>query len=424
MANPGIKEMLENLTDEQVASLAEWLEKARRINPVEPQPRPRPEVSEKEQYIRQAAKTASINIARKDTGGRLKKMRLHKDDTPLKLAEVQFLGEQRARNNSEETIKGYGRAFKKLELCVAQMYGEIDGKPLWDSDLSQEELVDIGSHFSISILEADDLIEDFRSFIEIEGSSEITANYYLRHIKAIINYFADEGVIDRRKIVISEDKPTIKDVYNDDELRKLLRRPADEDNFTECRDWAIIQTFMGTGCRVSTLTALRVGDIDFDNGLIVMNRQKNKEPNIIPLQQANLAPTLREYIYAWRCDENGEPLLKAQLFCRNDGEETTVAAIKKAVGAYNTRRGVEKTSCHLFRHTFAKRWILAGKSTVELKKILNHKSMKMVEHYANLWGNDTKDSLEEASLLSQVKKPVGKKMVKQAAAKPRLQRRR
>ena len=420
MTKEQLRASLEQLSDEQLIRLQQQLLEGQNLEATEPTKKPRPAVSPNEEYIRQAAKAATLKVARKDSGGRLKKMKQHKDDTPLLLAEAQFLGEQRARNNSPATVKGYERTFKKFELFIATFYGEVDGKPLWDSELSQEELINIGSHFSISILEADDLIEDFRSFIAMEGSSEITANYYLRHLKAIVKYFAEEGIIDGRKIVIKEDKPTIKDVYTDDELRKLLRRPTDEDNFTECRDWAIIQTFMGTGCRVSTLTALRVGDIDFDNGLITMNKQKNRTPNVIALQQSTLAPVLREYIYAWRCDERGEPLLKAQLFCRNDGEETTVDAIKKAVATYNTRRGVEKTSCHLFRHTFAKRWILAGKSAIELKKVLNHSSMKMVEHYSNLWGSDVAPSIEEASLLSQVKKPVGKKLEK----KTKLTRRR
>lgn len=415
-----IRASLEKLSPEQLQALVNQVLNPQNIEPVEQPVKAKPQVTSKEQYIRNAAKAATLKVARKDTGGRLKKMKQHKDDTPLMLAEAQFLGEQRARNNSPATIKGYERTFKKFELFIATFYAEVDGKPQWDSDLSQEELIDIGAHFSISILEADDLIEDFRSFIAMEGSSEITANYYLRHLKAIVKYFAEEGIIDGRKITIKEDKPTIKDVYTDEELRKLLRRPEDDDNFTECRDWAIIQTFMGTGCRVSTLTALRVGDIDFDNGLITMNKQKNRTPNVIALQQSTLAPVLREYIYAWRCDERGEPLLNAQLFCRNDGEETTVDAIKKAVAAFNTRRGVEKTSCHLFRHTFAKRWILAGKSAIELKKVLNHSSMKMVEHYSNLWGSDIAASIEEASLLSQVKKPVGKKIEKRT----KLQRRR
>ena len=415
-----IRKALESMSTDELSNLLSNLEKAKGFQPTEPKPRQRQEPTQQEQRLRQAAQLSVKKVARKDTAGRLQKMKLHKEKTPLELAEVQFLGEQRARNNSPATIKGYERTFKKLKMCVAYIYGELDGKAVWDLDLSQEELVHIGGLFSISILEADDLIEDFREYIAGDGSNEVTANYYLRHIKAIIKYFAEEGIIDHRRIVIKEDKPTIKDVYNDDELRKLLRRPTDEDDFTECRNWAIVQTFMGTGCRVSTLTALRVGDIDFDNGLITMNKQKNHTPNVIPLQQANLAPTLREYIYAWRCDERGEPLLDAQLFCRSDGEETTVEAIKKAVATYNKSRGVEKTSCHLFRHTFAKRWILAGKSIIELKKVLNHSSMKMVEHYSNLWGKDMSDSLNEASLLSQVKKPVGKKLEK----RQKLQRRR
>ena len=426
MAGKDIRQQLEALSTEELTALLAMVQSGSRYEATEPQPRSLPSPSNDElearEKARKATQYAKQKIARTDKAGRLKQMRQHKERTPLKLAELQFLGEQRARGNSEATVKGYGRVFKKICLFVAYMYGEADGKRIWDSDKTEEELVEIGSLFTLDILEADDLIEDFRYFItEIENSSEITANYYIRHLKAVINYYAEQGVIDGRKIVIKEIKPTVKDVYTDDELRKLLRRPRNEEDFTECRNWVIVNTFLGTGCRVSTLAALRVGDIDFENNLIIMNRQKNGTPNVVPLQQATLAPVLREYIYAWRSDEEGNPLLNAQLFCRSDGEETTVEAIKKAVATFNKSRGVDKTSCHLFRHTFAKKWILAGKSAIELKKVLNHSSMKMVEHYSNLWAKDTEASIEEASALSQVKKPVGKKIHK--SGKPQLTRR-
>lgn len=409
------------LTQEQVSALVDT---AAKVEAVEPPKRIKKPVSDEEQQRRQEAQQAAekLRIANRAQIGRLKGMRQHKENTPLQLAEFQFIGEQKARANSPETIKGYQRTFKKLYLFIAMMYGVKDGVAIinMEEDLPEEEMLSIGKVFPLDVLEANDLIEDFRWYIQqYDGSSEITANYYIRHLKAIIKYFAGEGVIEDRKIVLKEDMPTIKDVYTDEELRKLMRKPTNEDDYIECRNHAIIHTFMGTGCRVSTLTALRVGDIDFDNHLIIMEKQKNRKPNIIPLQQSTLEPLLKAYIYAWRSDDEGNPLNSQQLFCRYDGEEATVESIKQAISAYNKKRGVEKTSCHLFRHTFAKRWILAGKSAIELKKVLNHSSMKMVEHYSNLWATDMKDSIEEASLLSQVKKPMGKKLQKN-----RLQRRR
>lgn len=432
---PELEEMLARMGTEELMALAKSLETQSKkpaltaeqlvelrqaganIEAAKPPKPVRRSVSEEEQQRRQDAQLAAekLRIANRAQVGRLKGMRQQKEKTPLQLAEFQFIGEQKARANSPETIKGYQRTFKKLYLFVAFMYGVKDGVAIinLEEDIPEREMLAIGKVFPLDVLEANDLIEDFRYYIQtIEGNSEITANYYIRHLKAIIKYFAEEGVIEDRKIVIKEDKPSVKDVYTDDELRKLMRKPANEDDFVECRNNVIIHTFMGTGCRVSTLTALRVGDIDFDNHLIILEKQKNGKPNVLPLQQSTLEPLLKSYIYSWRSDEDGEPLINQQLFCRYDGEEATIDSIKKAVSIYNKSRGVEKTSCHLFRHTFAKRWILAGKSAIELKKVLNHSSMKMVEHYSNLWATDTKDSIEEASLLSQVKKPMGKKLQK------------
>lgn len=403
-----------SLTAEQMLELQKAGAKIEAVEP--PKHKPQPLTAEEAQRRQDAQQGAEkLRIANRAHMGRLKAMKQSKEDTPLQLAEFQFIGEQKARANSPKTIEGYQRTFKKLYLFIALMYGVKDGEAIIniEEDLPEEEMLSIGKIFPLDVLEANDLIEDFRWYIQdYDGSSEITANYYIRHLKAIIKYFAGEGVIEDRKIVLKEDKPTVKDVYTDEELRKLMKKPINEDDYTECRNHAIIHTFMGTGCRVSTLAALRVGDIDFDNHLIIMKQQKNGKPNIIPLQQSTLEPLLKYFIYSWRSDADGEPLLTQQLFCRYDGEEATVESIKKAVGTYNKSRGVEKTSCHLFRHTFAKRWILAGKSAIELKKVLNHSSMKMVEHYSNLWATDTKDSIEEASLLSQVKKPMGKKLQK------------
>ena len=55
-------------------------------------------------------------------------------------------------------------------------------------------------------------------------------------------------------------------------------------------------------------------------------------------------------------------------------------------------RGVSKTSAHLYRHTFAKRWILNGGDIFRLQKLLGHSNLDIVKEYVNMFGRDlTKD---------------------------------
>lgn len=66
------------------------------------------------------------------------------------------------------------------------------------------------------------------------------------------------------------------------------------------------------------------------------------------------------------------------------------------------KRGVSKTSLHLFRHTFAKNWILAKEDIFKLQKILGHQSLKMVNHYLNIYGSDFKQDFDSFNVLELV----------------------
>lgn len=43
------------------------------------------------------------------------------------------------------------------------------------------------------------------------------------------------------------------------------------------------------------------------------------------------------------------------VFCNEYGEQASCRTYQQLVRRYNRKRNVEKTSCHCFRHTFAKK---------------------------------------------------------------------
>jgi integrase/recombinase XerD len=170
----------------------------------------------------------------------------------------------------------------------------------------------------------------------------------------------------------------------------------------------IINYLLATGNRVATIVDLNIGNIDFDECMINMNRQKNKNPIRIPMNK-KLAPALSEYIYAYRSEVNGIPVSPSEpLFCSRHGERLTEDGLKKAIAEYNKARGVFKTSIHLFRHTFAKNWIIGGGDILTLQKMLGQKSLKVIQEYANLYASDIKESVDTYSTLSQRKRNTGK----------------
>lgn len=71
-------------------------------------------------------------------------------------------------------------------------------------------------------------------------------------------------------------------------------------------------------------------------------------------------------------------------------------------------RGVQKTSIHLYRHSFSHYWIMSHGDIFRLQKILNHKTLSQTQHYANMWNADISDGFDEHNLLSNIAKPKEK----------------
>ena len=93
--------------------------------------------------------------------------------------------------------------------------------------------------------------------------------------------------------------------------------------------------------------------------------------------------------------------LDEYLFCSIYGNKLKSSSINSAIRKYNLSRGVKKTSIHIFRHTFAKKWILNGGDVFRLQKILGHQDMKMVKNYVNMFDTDLKKNFDQYSPLEE-----------------------
>lgn len=177
--------------------------------------------------------------------------------------------------------------------------------------------------------------------------------------------------------LLKQDKE-IKEPYTDAELKRLLARPRSS-SWVEWRMWAAVNYMVGTGNRVSTVLNIRIRDIDFRENTIRLTTVKNRRQQIIPLSKA-LKAVLKDYLKTW--DYN----IDDYLFPSYEGKQLARRSFQGALVRYNTARGVSKTSAHLFRHTYAKNFIMAGGGMVQLQTLLGHSTMDMTRHYVNIYG--------------------------------------
>lgn len=107
---------------------------------------------------------------------------------------------------------------------------------------------------------------------------------------------------------------------------------------------------------------------------------------------------LREYL-RFRGGEDTD-----YLFCTETGSQLSENGLRQSIARYNQRRGVQKTSIHLFRHTFARKYLIdCGGDAFTLQKLLGHSTLAMTKHYCAIFDADITKNYDNFSPLSQMK---------------------
>ena len=106
---------------------------------------------------------------------------------------------------------------------------------------------------------------------------------------------------------------------------------------------------------------------------------------------------LREYMRIRGGDD------EEYLFCNEHGEFMTESALRNSIERYNTRRGIKKTSIHLFRHTFARKYLVdCGGNAFTLQKLLGHSTLDMTKHYCAIFDADIAKNFDSFSPLEKM----------------------
>ena len=199
-----------------------------------------------------------------------------------------------------------------------------------------------------------------------------------------------------------KDKDTVKETYSNDELARLLKKPERNCDFTEYRNWAIVNFLLNSGCRAATVRNIQNRDVDLDAKQITLRHTKNGKIQVIPLCSI-MVNILRDYVVI----RGGKP--DDYLFCNQFGEMLTMNALRLAIAKYNQSRGVEKTSTHLYRHTFARKYLVdCGGDAFMLQKLLGHSTLKMTKHYCAIYDADIAKNFDRFSPLAQMAQPKEK----------------
>lgn len=215
--------------------------------------------------------------------------------------------------------------------------------------------------------------------------SSITIDGYYRRLNTFLKFLVSECVISYNPLS-KVDKPRVAkrliQSFTSSEVHKMLHG-FDTDTFIGRRNYTILSFLLSTGLRRSEYLGLNMQDVDLVNGFIRVIGKGDKE-RLVPISKA-LSVILRKYVKA------REQYLKKRIdtpafFITKDGKRMSKGASNSVFR--NLRLDLHLTgkrfSAHIWRHTFAKAFLLNGGDVFTLQELLGHAEVDTTKVYVNI----------------------------------------
>ena len=152
------------------------------------------------------------------------------------------------------------------------------------------------------------------------------------------------------------------------------------------RDRAILELLYATGVRVSELTTLSIGDIDFRQRLIRVTGKRRKE-RIVPFGEPALR-ALEAYLSVRDRFLAQAPISKRDskaVFLNYQGTRITTRSVGRMVEKYiRICAGMHDISPHALRHSFATHLLDSGADLRDIQELLGHARLSTTQIYTHV----------------------------------------
>lgn len=236
-----------------------------------------------------------------------------------------------------------------------------------------------------------------------EEITESTISAYDRALRAFCSFSLQEGWIGLNPMANRSriDTPrSLPDTLTFDEIRALLAtcppQPTDAQKYCiNLRDRALLLLMLDTGLRANEVCSLTLKDVTLyqDRGMIRVqaDNSKGKKERRVPIW-TETAKALRDYLQV-------RPAKAVTLFVSAVANAhssnlqlspITPNGLNQIMRRRAEQAGIEDKSkwCHIWRHTFAKNYILANGDLETLRRLLGHKSLDTVRIYLDFRTKD------------------------------------
>jgi integrase/recombinase XerD len=149
------------------------------------------------------------------------------------------------------------------------------------------------------------------------------------------------------------------------------------------RDRALLELLWSTGIRRGEVARLEIHSVDFSRRILTIVQGKGKQDRVVPVGERALW-WLSRYLHHVRPEMLVRPDCKA-LFLAMDGVAgLTASGVTMAVVPYLRAAGIDKGSCHLFRHAMATQMLENGADLRWIQAMLGHRSVESTQIYTQV----------------------------------------
>lgn len=277
-----------------------------------------------------------------------------------------YLHSKKAENVSARTITTYKEALDKLT-----------------SFLETKKVVDISDVTPT-------VVRHFIHSLQCNVKN-ITVHRYYRTIRTFFLFLHNEEYMDHyamQNLKAPKVEKKQARTFDKNEIRQLLNC-WNQDNFFGLRNYTIMAMFFSTGIRKTELMNLKLVDVNITNDLIRISHGKGNKERFVPVGKSMRRILLR-YMKA-RSEFMGDDNCQF-LFPTNKKTCMTASCLSVLFQKIKKELNLngDRISCHTWRHTMAKNYLLNGGDIFSLQNILGHSDIATTRVYLNMNENELK----------------------------------
>lgn len=232
------------------------------------------------------------------------------------------------------------------------------------------------------------------------GYSTRTINRHLSAIRGLYGWLAEQEHADTNAaalIASPKISRTLPRTMSDGDVNALIAT-CSGDGAEDLRDRAFFELLYASGARISEISQLDVGAIDFAQAQVVLFGKGSKE-RVVPIYPRALE-TLRIYVRDARpkllaCHRQGNHT--QALFVSTRGNRMSADALRTCFKHHRALIGLDAgITPHAMRHTYATELLSGGADLRSVQELLGHESLATTQIYTHVSIERLKDATRQA----------------------------